>query len=141
MIQSVQKICDNFEKGYLELTPSYSRFKYGQYNEECGLKPIDYKIFGELMKNSRISDRKLAKILGVSQPTVTRKRANLERKLIEGYTVVPKWEETEFKIVAFTFTKGRSEIPRQGAFEEALEKVGKLLARHLMLSLLQLAKD
>ncbi len=38
------------------------------------LKPIDYKILFELMKDSHRSDRQLAKALGVSQPTVTRRR-------------------------------------------------------------------
>ena len=45
------------------------------------LKPIDYKILFELMKDSHRSDRQLAKALGVSQPTVTRRRAMLRRKL------------------------------------------------------------
>ena len=43
------------------------------------LKPIDYKLLFELMKNSHRSDRQLAKALGVSQPTVTRRRAMLEK--------------------------------------------------------------
>jgi len=42
------------------------------------LKVIDYKILFELTKNSKISDRKLAKKVGVSQPTITRRRAKLE---------------------------------------------------------------
>ena len=37
------------------------------------LKSIDYKILFALMKNSKISDRQLAKEIGVSQPTVTRR--------------------------------------------------------------------
>ena len=55
------------------------------------LKQIDYKLLFELMKNSHRSDRQLAKALGVSQPTVTRRRAILEKDYIEGYTVIPKF--------------------------------------------------
>jgi DNA-binding Lrp family transcriptional regulator len=54
----------------------------------CGimstLKDVDLKILSELMKNSKASDRQLAKKIGVSQPTVTRRRARLERELIDG---------------------------------------------------------
>jgi len=58
----------------------------------------------ELMKNSRRSDRDLSKILGVSQPTVTRMRKNLEtNEYILDYTLVPNLVKLGFEIVAFTF--------------------------------------
>lgn len=47
------------------------------------LKDIDFRILAELMGNSKTSDRKLARTIGVSQPTVTRRRANLERDVID----------------------------------------------------------
>ena len=71
------------------------------------LKPIDYKLLFELMKDSHRSDRQLAKVLGVSQPTVTRRRAMLEKDLIEGYTITPKLGKIGYELVAFTFTKSR----------------------------------
>ena len=71
------------------------------------LKPIDYKILFELMKDSHRSDRQLAKSLGVSQPTVTRRRAMLEENFIEGYTVIPKFGQIGFEIAAFTFIKSK----------------------------------
>jgi DNA-binding Lrp family transcriptional regulator len=69
------------------------------------LKELDYKILYELMKNAKISDREIAKALNVSQPTVSRRRAFLERELIEGYTVIPKWEKLGYRIFAMTFVK------------------------------------
>ena len=45
------------------------------------MKTIDYKLLYELMKNSRRSDRELAKILRISQPTVSRRRIIIEKKL------------------------------------------------------------
>jgi DNA-binding Lrp family transcriptional regulator len=42
------------------------------------------------MKNSRRSDRQLAKALGVSQPTVSRTLERLEKQgMIREYTVIP----------------------------------------------------
>ncbi len=72
------------------------------------MKPIDYKILWELIKNSRRSDRELAKTLGVSQPTVTRRRGQIEKYAIEGYTAIPKWGEIGFELCAFTFVKLKS---------------------------------
>ncbi len=73
------------------------------------LKPNDYKILFELVKNSKISDRKLSKIVGVSQPTVTRKRARLEKEKLIDYTALPNMEKLGFEIMAFTFTTGKPE--------------------------------
>mgnify|MGYP006271117405 CR=1 FL=1 len=44
------------------------------------LKDVELRIVAELMKNSRRSDRELAKVVGVSQPTVTRTRSRLEKE-------------------------------------------------------------
>lgn len=68
-------------------------------------KPMDYKILFELMKDARISDRKLAKRLGTSQPTVSRKRAFLEKEMLDGYTVVPKWDKLGYELFAITLVK------------------------------------
>ena len=58
----------------------------------------------ELIKNSKRSDRDLAKILDVSQPTVTRMRRKLERTghVLE-YTVIPDLTKLGYEIMAFTF--------------------------------------
>jgi DNA-binding Lrp family transcriptional regulator len=69
------------------------------------IKPLDYKILWELIKNCRRSDRELAKVLKISQPTITRRRAKIEKNLIEGYTAIPKWENIGFELIAFTFVK------------------------------------
>ena len=87
------------------------------------LKSIDYKLLGELLKNSRRSDRELAKALGPSQPTVTRRRANIEKNFIDGYTVIPKWEKIGFEIVAFTFVKHNIKYAKPEVREAAFRKV------------------
>jgi len=87
------------------------------------LKPIDYKILFELMKDSHRSDRQLAKSLGVSQPTVTRRRAMLEENFIEGYTVIPKFGQIGFEIAAFTFFKSKIKFKTGEEKTKALEKM------------------
>jgi DNA-binding Lrp family transcriptional regulator len=81
------------------------------------LKDLDYKILFELMKNSRLSDRQLARRLDVSQPTITRRRAMLEKELIEGYTTIPKWEKLGYEIFAMTFFKIRTTIASKERYE------------------------
>lgn len=58
----------------------------------------------ELMRNSKRSDRDLAKKLEVSQPTLTRMRKKLEQEgYILDYTAIPNMTKLGFEIVAFTF--------------------------------------
>ena len=59
------------------------------------MKEIERKLLSELLKNSRRSDRELAKAIGVSQPTTTRLRDKLEK---EGYI-------KEYTIMALNFIK------------------------------------
>jgi DNA-binding Lrp family transcriptional regulator len=87
------------------------------------LKQIDYKLLFELMKDSHRSDRQLAKALGVSQPTVTRRRAMLENNFIEGYTVIPKFGQIGFEIAAFTFLKSKLKLKTGAEKEQALKKL------------------
>jgi len=62
------------------------------------------KLLYEMMKNSKRSDRGIAKIIGVSQPTITRMRQRLEKNgYIRDYTVIPNLEKLGYEIVAFTF--------------------------------------
>jgi DNA-binding Lrp family transcriptional regulator len=72
------------------------------------LKEVDLRILSELTKNSKISDRKLSTILGVSQPTVTRRRARLEKEGLLDYTSVPNFRKLGLEIVAITFLSVKS---------------------------------
>ncbi|MCW4052666.1 MAG: Lrp/AsnC family transcriptional regulator [Candidatus Bathyarchaeota archaeon] len=69
------------------------------------MKDVDFKILHELMRNSKRSDRDLARQIGVSQPTVTRRRARLEEEAIDDYTLVPKWRSLGYSILAITLVK------------------------------------
>jgi DNA-binding Lrp family transcriptional regulator len=87
------------------------------------LKTIDYELLWELMKDSRRSDRQLAKALGTSQPTVTRRRINLEKGFLDGYTAIPKWEKIGFELVAFSFVKHKIKYSKPEVRKEAFRKV------------------
>ena len=61
-------------------------------------------VFSELIKNSKMSDRDIAKKLNISQPTVTRIRKKLESTgFITEYTLIPNFPKLGFEIVAFIF--------------------------------------
>lgn len=87
------------------------------------LKPIDFKLLFELMKDSHRSDRQLAKAVGVSQPTVTRRRAMLEKNYIEAYTIIPKFGQIGFEIAAFTFLKSKLKQKTGREKDETLKKL------------------
>ena len=84
------------------------------------------KLLHELLKNSKQSDRDIAKALDVSQPTITRARRKLERNgMIQDYTIVPNFRQMGFEILALTFVKMRSEILTPEAMKEAKEYAHK----------------
>jgi DNA-binding Lrp family transcriptional regulator len=88
------------------------------------LRPIDYRILFELIKNSRLSDRKLAEILHVSQPTVTRRRAIIEKKRLVEYTATPDLGRLGFEILAFTFARLKSD------YSEKVQETKAFLTNH-----------
>jgi DNA-binding Lrp family transcriptional regulator len=67
-----------------------------------------------LMKNSRRSDRELAKVIGCSQPTVTRARADLERNgYIKEYTIIPDFEKLGFSLMGVTLARRKGPRSRE----------------------------
>ncbi|UCE43618.1 MAG: Lrp/AsnC family transcriptional regulator [Candidatus Bathyarchaeota archaeon] len=86
------------------------------------LKNIDNKLLVELIRNCRRSDRELAKKLGVSQPTVTRRRRRLEEEALDGYTAIPKWPKLGYGILAITLVKTPLKFASNTKMKEALDK-------------------
>jgi DNA-binding Lrp family transcriptional regulator len=63
-------------------------------------------MLSELVKNSRRSDRELAKAIGTSQPTATRVRIKLEKEgYVKEYTAIPSFSKIGYSILAMTFVK------------------------------------
>ena len=77
------------------------------YESVAMMKKRMLKLLFELMKNAKRSDREIAKIIGVSQPTITRMRQRLEKTAIVDYTVIPNWTELGFEIMAMTLVKAK----------------------------------
>ena len=76
------------------------------------MKPLELKLICALIKDSRRSDRELAKNLGVSQPTISRLRTKLEKDgLIREYTMLPDFRKIGFEIMAFTFYRLQKPLP------------------------------
>ena len=74
------------------------------------------------MKDSRKSNRDLAKLLGVSQNTVTRTIKKLEKEgYIKEYTVIPDFNKLGFKMMSITFLKRPENVTA-----EELDKIMKL---------------
>jgi DNA-binding Lrp family transcriptional regulator len=70
------------------------------------------RVLCELMKNARQSDRAIAEKLHVSQPTVTRARAEVEKKYVREYTVIPDFANIGYEVMAITFVKVKQSFPR-----------------------------
>ena len=90
------------------------------------LKKVDYRILAELIKNSRLSDRQLAKNLGVSQPTVTRRRTMLEKEKLVEYTAIPDLRKLGFEILAFNFANWKQEA----SSEENIRVAKAFISKH-----------
>jgi DNA-binding Lrp family transcriptional regulator len=70
------------------------------------VKELELKMLSELVKNSRRSDRELAKAIGTSQPTATRLRIKLEKEgYVREYTAIPNFSKIGYSILAITFVK------------------------------------
>lgn len=95
------------------------------------IKDIDLKILSGLMKNSKISDRKLAEIIGVSQPTVTRRRAKMEKELSIDYTAIPNFSKLGMEIVAIHFVQWKPEgYETLSQMNDFMKKMNKFLSKH-----------
>ena len=64
------------------------------------------KLLMELLKDSKRSDREIAKIMGVSQPTISRTRERLTKNgIIQEFTVIPDFVKMGFQIMAISSFK------------------------------------
>ena len=92
------------------------------------MKEVALKLICELMKNSRKSDRELAKAIGTSQPTVTRFRIKLEKEgYIKEYAAIPDFAKFGFQIIAITFSRFLKEPTSEERME--LRRVSKEMER------------
>jgi len=92
------------------------------------MKHVERRLISELMKNSRRSDRELAKAVGVSQPTVSRTIAKLEKDgVLREYTVIPDFNKLGYHLCALTFANFETPTDLE-AMGKLIEEYGKRLA-------------
>lgn len=88
---------------------------------EKPLKDFELGLISELLKNSRRSDRELSKVLGVSQPTVSRALSKLEKRgFVRNYTIIPDFAKLGYTMLAIIFVRLKEPYS-----EEETEKVRK----------------
>lgn len=86
-------------------------------------------MIAELMKNSRRSDRELAKAIGVSQPTITRLIKKLEKEgYIKEYTMIPDFRKLGYELMALIFIKLKNTLSSEEA-EKAREITQESLSK------------
>lgn len=87
------------------------------------MKDVELRLIAELMRNSRRSDRDLAKTIGVSQPTVSRTLKKLENKgYIKEYTMIPDFSKFGFQILAFSTYELTENVSRDD-IEESRKRI------------------
>jgi len=75
------------------------------------MKDVERKVVAELMKNSRRSDRELAHAIKVSQPTISRTIAKLEKeKIIKEYTIIPDFQKLGYTLASITFAGLKTQL-------------------------------
>jgi len=85
------------------------------------LNSVELRVFGELLRDSKRSDREIAKLLGVSQPTVTRFRHRLVSEgWVRQFTVVPGFVKLGFRILVFSLFESRLRKKESGANDGGL---------------------
>ncbi|MGD0160083.1 MAG: winged helix-turn-helix transcriptional regulator [Candidatus Bathyarchaeia archaeon] len=100
------------------------------------MKDVELRLISELMKNSRRSDRELAKSIGVSQPTISRLIKKLENQgVIKEYTMIPDFSKLGYGLLAITLASTKMDLtPEQisEARQTATDFVGNKLPQIVM---------
>ncbi len=82
------------------------------------------------MRNAKKSDREIAREIGVSQPTVTRRRTRLEQDTINCYTIIPNWLKLGYSLFGITFVKVSPTARTPERHKAVTEKTVEWLHQH-----------
>ena len=87
----------------------------------------------EYLKSSKRSDRELAKVVGVSQPTITRMRQRLVKEgAIREFTVIPDFVKMGYEIMAISCLKTKKMMSTE--LEEKAERHWKKYPNVILVS-------
>ncbi len=82
----------------------------------------------EYLKGSKRSDREIAKVLGVSQPTVTRMRQRLVKEgVIKEFTVIPDFVKMGYEIMAISCVKTKTPVGLEEKAEKWMRKYPNII--------------
>ena len=94
------------------------------------MKDVELKLVIELLKNSKRSDRELARAVGVSQPTLSRTREKLEKQnIIKEYTIIPDYSQLGFTLMSMTFTKMKEGLSKE-TFDDLTKRARNVMSKH-----------
>jgi len=87
------------------------------------MKDTELRIIIELLKDSRRSDREIARKVGVSQPTVTRMIKKLKSEgYIKEFTIIPDFSKLGFEIMSIILSDVREKTTER-EMEDTREKI------------------
>lgn len=90
--------------------------------QKASLKDSELVLISELMKNSRRSDRELARAIGISQPTVSKMIRKLKQEgYIKEFTMIPDFYKLGYEIMGVTMV-GFQEFSKSRDFEKIRRK-------------------
>jgi len=82
------------------------------------------RLLSEYLKDSKRGDRELAKVVGVSQPTITRMRQRLVKEgAIKHFTVIPDFVKMGYEVLAISLVK--TKVLEVAELEEKAEEYWK----------------
>lgn len=80
----------------------------------------------ELLKDCNRSDRDFAKVLKVSQPTISRMRKKIvEEKMVLGFSAIPNFYSMGYRLMVITLVKNKHNFASTKTREEGFNKVQK----------------
>ena len=95
------------------------------------MKVRELKLISELFKNSNRSDRELAKIIGTSQPTVSRMLKKMkEQGIIKEHTIIADFKKLGIELMAITFGAWSPQRIKEYSEKERVEKANRFLSSH-----------
>jgi DNA-binding Lrp family transcriptional regulator len=87
------------------------------------MKKREKEVLFQLLRDSKLSDREIAKKLNTSQSTITRTRHKLEHRCINSYTIVPNLSKLDINLIAFSFGKCIKPTDKlENQFKDFIEK-------------------